>query len=278
MSNLCSLEDFTINKQIGKGMFGLVHECTEIATENKYAMKIMSLEMINSHGVTNNVKREIAIQTCLDHNHIIKIHKWFNNDKNLFIISELSELSDLYSYTNGMSKQLKNQDIHNYIKQLLSVLVFLKSKTVVHRDIKPENILMFDDGKSIKLTDFGWCDMLNDENSKIQHTTVTGTLDYVAPEVANLLPHDCKVDLWAVGILLHELLTGRTPFSDKTQVRTLSLIKEGKIDVEFWIDVNKNNPFKLMCFNVLKRLFVPDPEQRITLEECVSIFDSFSEN
>lgn len=82
---------------------------------------------------------------------------------------------------------------------------------IIHRDIKPENILVF--GDVLKLADFGSCNI----KDKLMKETVCGTPEYLAPEMLNNQGHDEKIDIWCIGILLYELLTGQTPFNSPTK-------------------------------------------------------------
>ena len=101
---------------------------------------------------------------------------------------------------------------------------YLHGKGIIHRDIKPENLLI--DGKGhLKLADFGWSNYFK---SDAQRTTFCGTLDYLAPEmVESGHQHDHMVDIWAVGVLVYELLTGKSPFSPASLSLKLKEIERG---------------------------------------------------
>ena len=83
-----------------------------------------------------------------------------------------------------------------------------KEPPVIHRDIKPENILL-DEQNRAKLCDFGWSNFFN---ANLTRKTYCGTLDYLAPEMIGKTGHNTKIDIWNIGVLLYELLTGRAPF------------------------------------------------------------------
>jgi len=92
-------------------------------------------------------------------------------------------------------------------KQILSAVKYLHQNKIIHRDIKPENILLDKKG-NVKLADFGWSNFAGDKPRK----TYCGTVDYLAPEMIDKSGHDEKLDIWCLGVLVYELLTGKTPF------------------------------------------------------------------
>ena len=97
-------------------------------------------------------------------------------------------------------------------------LEYLHSRVppVIHRDIKPENILLDKEGREgrVKLADFGWSNFFNSERTRM---TYCGTVEYLAPEMINQQGHTTKLDIWNLGVLMFELLTGQAPFQASTQ-------------------------------------------------------------
>jgi serine/threonine protein kinase len=137
----------------------------------------------------------------------------------------------------------------------------MQERNVIHRDIKPENILIMDqDRMHVKLCDFGWSTHTIDE----RRMTFCGTVDYVAPELIYQEPYDDKIDIWAVGILTYELLTGAAPFTGPNEKDTYSNITN--------LDLQANEIYERIsdeAKDFITKILVSVPAKRIGLKEMV---------
>ena len=133
---------------------------------------------------------------------------------------------------------------------------------MIHRDIKPENIIIADlDKMHVKLCDFGWSTHTINE----RRTTFCGTVDYVAPELVYKEPYDEKIDLWAVGILTFELLTGQAPFTGKNENATYSNITN--LDLQQSSQSTRHfNSLSYHAQHFIQGILITYPKERMTLQ------------
>ena len=144
-----------------------------------------------------------------------------------------------------------------FLRETISAVKYLHEHNIIHRDIKPENILL-DKNYRVKLSDFGWSNFCKpDEKRK----TYCGTPEYLSPEMAKKLPHDYRVDIWSLGVLLFECLAGYPPFSGQNEGELLRNIKQLKIH---WpID------FPPLAKNLVLKILKVNPEERPSLDEIL---------
>ncbi|EQB60820.1 ser thr tyr protein kinase [Vairimorpha apis BRL 01] len=134
----------------------------------------------------------------------------------------------------------------------------MHNNDVIHRDIKPENLILGCDNK-LKLADFGWAVKNNDK----KRTTFCGTLEYLSPEMLNNQVHDHNIDVWCLGILTYEFLTGKPPFDIKP--RSLREAKRKIINC----DLTKPDDMSTISFNFIESLVVNEKDKRICLKKAL---------
>ena len=193
------------------------------------------------------------------HPNIVRLYTHFEDESNCYIALEYIKKGNLYSYTQSMpNKVLDAASTANFVVDLVSSLYYLHNMTppIIHRDIKPENLLLGNNGH-LKLTDFGGSNYLE---GSVRYTTA-GTQIYHSPEMLLKKGYDTRVDIWAIGILIFELLVGRPPFSNDGQHSMEDNIVHGRI--------NWPNSMNLLAKNLITKLLKLDPNQRPTLEEIL---------
>lgn len=135
-------------------------------------------------------------------------------------------------------------------------LVHLHHQGIAHRDVKPENVLLFPGGRA-KLADFGWCAELTHEGRR----TFCGTMDYLSPEMVLRRPHDHRLDIWAAGVLLYEMLAGEPPFQAKSTIESVQRILIADIQLPAIITP--------VAGDLIHGLIQVDPNDRILLKDAL---------
>lgn len=158
-----------------------------------------------------NIEREIQGHQKINHPNIIKFYGHQKQGNKVLILLEYAHNGDLFNYLNKKGG-FDNPEACKYFTQTAMALQHIHSFKLIHRDLKPENLLL-DKNYDIKLCDFGWSAEY-DENMRRQ--TVCGTYEYMAPEILFQKQQSVGIDIWALGILLYELLHNRAPYSGKS--------------------------------------------------------------
>ena len=143
-----------------------------------------------------------------------------------------------------------------YVQEILLTLEYLHSKKIIYRDLKPENIVISMMNKGhIKIVDFGFAKQLKSLSAKT--TTMCGTPAYIAPEIVRGQGHGFEVDIWSLGILIFEMLTGQTPFKAENSMLVYKKISACQMRLPMLIP----EPIQ----DLLKKILVSDPKDRLTI-------------
>jgi len=250
-----TLSDFDVGHMLGKGAFGRVRLATHKASGNKFAMKTLSKRMLVLAKQVGGALTEKEVLKQRGHPFIVRLYFAFQDKEHLHMVLDYCPGGDLYDRIDE-EKTLPLERVRLYCAEISLGLGHLHDKlSVIYRDLKPENVLLDQVGHA-KLTDFGLA--LRHGSRK----TFAGSTEYLAPEVAKLKherdgEHDEAVDWWGVGILIHELLVGTTPFGTATMRQDLVLknILEAEIKAPDGVD-------EAAAAFILK-LLVRDPAARL---------------
>ena len=206
-----SLNDFMVERSIGRGAFGKVllvkKETNTNVNSHYYAMKIIRKKDIYKHQLTENIILERTILSNQKHPFIVDLKYAFQTTNKIYLIMEYISGGELFKLLRKV-KRFNEENAKFYLAEVVLAIEFLHKKmNVIYRDIKPENILLTEKGH-VKITDFG----LSKKNDGKAYTIV-GTVEYLAPEVLTKAGHTKAVDYWGIGILLYEMLAGYPPFT-----------------------------------------------------------------
>ena len=247
------IKNFRFNKKfdlIGNGSYGNVY-ITHHRIDNKpYAIKLIEKKKLKELNYPIEIiYREISYQIQLNHPNIIRLYNFYEDEENIFMILEYSNNGTLFSKIRKQ-KFLLERESFKYFIEVLNAVNFLHNNNFIHRDIKPENILLTENN-NIKLCDFGSCVQIK-ENEK--RNTICGTLEYMSPELLKKEKYNFNVDIWALGILLFEMLHGKSPFKPIIMLN------------------NKDEERKEICNNAINSNFEIDKMKNLS-SECIDLIN-----
>jgi serum/glucocorticoid-regulated kinase 2 len=240
LSKSISLQDFTIEKLLGKGSFGKVFLVTKRDTRKLFAMKCLRKSEIEEKQEQVHTKFERAVLSELDFPFLVKLHFAFQTSKKLYMVMDFINGGDLFFHLRAVSR-FSEPKARFYAAELLLALEYLHSKNIVYRDLKPENVLI-DGSGHVRLTDFGISKRLGKAKDKAY--TFCGTLEYLAPEVWAGKGYDSAVDFWSFGVLLYEMLSGGLPFSSSNQHSLMKQVLKQPAEMKSWFSEEAKELFR----------------------------------
>jgi beta-lactam-binding protein with PASTA domain/predicted Ser/Thr protein kinase len=205
---------YKILKKLGTGGMATVYLAEDQELGRRIAIKILNAKHASDKQFVERFRREASSAAGLSHPNIVQIYDRGNAEGTYYIAMEVIEGRTLKELVieRGPSPILVAV---NYGRQILAALRFAHRNGVVHRDIKPHNVLVDDEGR-VKVTDFGIARAGASEMTEVG--SIIGTAQYLSPEQARGAPVDDRSDLYSVGVLLYELLTGVAPYNGDTPV------------------------------------------------------------
>ena len=221
MTNFASGETFgsyRIIEPLGRGGMASVYKAYEAALDRYVALKVLPGEFLHDETFAERFRREAKVVARLEHPNIIPIHAFGIEGGIPWMAMRLISGGALSSLLRG--RRLAHDRITTILRGVADALDYAHGKGVVHRDVKPQNILL-DEAERVYLADFGIAKMVEGSGALTQTGMITGTPQYMAPEQATGHPVDQRVDIYALGVVAYEMLTGRVPFAADTPVAVL---------------------------------------------------------
>src|SRR2546426_4932160 len=209
---------YQLQDPIGKGGMATIYRGRDLRMDRTVAVKVLREVYSTDPKFVRRFQVEAKAASALQHPNIVQVYDYGQTNGNYYIVMELVEGTDLRSYLS--SRDVLDVDRAIIIAHDIALgLGAAHRRGIVHRDVKPQNVLIGIDG-SIKLTDFGIASVYKDINAERLTTTgmTLGTVQYYAPEQAQGEIVTPAADVYALGIVLYEMLTGRTPFDGDTPV------------------------------------------------------------
>ncbi|XP_031563299.1 3-phosphoinositide-dependent protein kinase 1-like [Actinia tenebrosa] len=249
-------EDFKFGKILGEGSYSTVYVALEKATGKEYAIKVLEKRHMIREKKVPQVQREKEVLSKLNHPFFVKLYFTFQDKEKLYFGLSYAKKGELLPYINKLGA-FDETCTQFYSAEIISALEHLHSLHIIHRDLKPENILL-DEKMHIQITDFGTAKILND-NDKGRNSFV-GTAQYVSPELLTDKRACKSSDIWALGCIIYQLLSGLPPFRAGNEYQIFQKII--KLEYDF------PSGFPSVPKDLVEEILHLDPTKRLGCEEC----------
>lgn len=278
------VRDFNFARTLGEGSYSTVIAATDRQTLKEYAIKVLDKRHIIKEKKVKYVNIEKNTLFRLgDHPGVVRLYYTFQDESSLYFVLDLAANGELL----GVLKKLTTFDeecTRYYSAQILDAIDYMHSRGVIHRDLKPENVLL-DEKMRVKIADFGTAKLLDmpdsantrgddnggsskeDEHARElqgleqsdRSNSFVGTAEYVSPELLTEKSTCKSSDLWALGCIIFQLLTGRPPFKAVNEYQTFQKI----VHLDYIIPPD----FPPLAADLVRRLLVLDPLRRMSVPE-----------
>lgn len=257
------LSDFEPVMVLGKGAYGKVLLVKEISTGRLFAqkqLKKVSLVINETNEIHQiNYTRTMNEKTILEmvnHPNIVKLYYAFQDNDKVYLILEYLSGGELFHHL-AQERFMSEKNASYYIAQIILALRYLHIKLgVIYRDLKPENCMLNSLGNLV-LTDFGLSKV---STTDAKNHSMTGTVQYMAPEILKQEPYSYSVDWWSLGCVAFDLLTGSPPFTGNNNKKIMDKIISSKKTLKF--------PFYLSldAKDFLRKVLQPNPDKRFDID------------
>ncbi len=206
---------YEITELIGEGGMAEVYKAHDVLDNKEVAVKILRKQFASNEEFQRRFRNESKAIAVLSHPNIVKVYDMCFSEKMQYIVMEYIDGITLKDYIDS-ERVLNWKDAVHFIIQILRALQTAHNRGIVHRDIKPQNIMLLTDG-TIKVMDFGIAKFAREESMTATDQAI-GTVHYISPEQARGDVTDEKSDIYSVGVMFYEMLTGQKPFDADTPV------------------------------------------------------------
>ncbi|XP_039786755.1 serine/threonine-protein kinase ATG1c-like isoform X3 [Panicum virgatum] len=253
--------EYELLRPIGSGAYSQVWLGRHWARGTEVAVKEIAMERLSSK-LRESLLSEVDILRRIRHPNVIALHDSVKDHGRIYLILEYCRGGDLHAYLQR-HKRVSETVAKHFIRQLASGLQMLRDNNVVHRDLKPQNILLVENNENslLKIADFGFAKFLQ---PFALAETLCGSPLYMAPEVMQAQKYDAKADLWSVGVILYQLVTGIPPFNGDNQIQLLRNILRS-CEIRFPSDCELSHG----CIDLCRKLLRLNSVERLTVEEFV---------
>ncbi len=263
---------YEIHEIIGVGGMAVVYKAYDNIDDRMVAVKILKDEYITNEEFRRRFKNESKYIAVLSHPNIVKVYDVSFGDRLQYIVMEYIEGITLKEYIEQQRVIQPKEAVH-FVTQILRALQHAHDNSIVHRDVKPQNIMLLQNG-SIKVTDFGIASFSRSDTRTMSDSAI-GSVHYISPEQARGDFTDAKADIYSVGVVMYEMLTGTLPFqSDSAVSVALMQLQNEPISPR---EINASIPLGLEQITV--RAMQKDPKARYqSAAEMLLDLDEYKRN
>ncbi|KAJ8722145.1 hypothetical protein PYW08_004547 [Mythimna loreyi] len=261
--------EFTKQDIIGHGAFAMVYK----GRKRKNPSQSVAVKVVTKKGIqkaSEILVKEIKILrelTALHHTNLVAMHDCMDSPAYVYVVMEYCNGGDLADYLQA-NRLLSESTIRTFLRQLAEAMRAIHAKGIVHRDLKPQNILLTHNVApprtphaseiTLKIADFGFARFLEEGNMAV---TLCGSPMYMAPEVIMSLKYDAKADLWSLGTIVYQCLTGKAPFQATTP-HELKAFYENSVDLQPKMPAGTSPELCSLLIGLLRR----NPRERMPFE------------
>ena len=249
------IQNYEIKSFLGEGGMGTVFRAGDSVLDREVALKMLHAPLLQQPIFLERFKKEARVLAQLLHPNIAVIYNMIEQDNNHFMVMEYVEGKNLDALLR-QNQTLSYNTVVPIFNQALEGLHHAHKKGIYHRDIKPANLILTPEG-TVKLMDFGIA-MVKGEQRLTQVNRVVGTVEYIAPEIIQGKEPSSATDIYAVGVTMYELLTGKLPFEGNTDYNLMQdILKKKPLSVD---KMNASVPKALN--NIVMKALEKNPEDR----------------
>ena len=264
---------YLIQSLVGVGGMANVYRGVDEKTGNAIAVKVLKEEFLDNEELVRRFKNESKAISILDHPNIVKVYDVSVTDRLQYIVMEYVDGITLKEYLKQRGGALTWKETVHFATQVLGALQHAHSKGIIHRDVKPQNIMLLADG-SIKMMDFGIARFSRAQSQTVSDKAI-GSVHYISPEQAKGDKTDARTDLYSVGVMLYEMLSGRLPFDG-----------DGAVSIAIMQISDKAKPLAQVAPNVpeglrqiTEKAMEKDPAKRYqSAQEMLDAIEEFKHN
>ena len=274
-----------LENQIGIGGYSIVYigRCIDENLATKYKINktkningeiithIVAIKKIVVKGMSYKYQKMMADESKLmtyiknnPHPNIVTCYDIIDDLDTLYIIMEYCDSGDMSKI---IGKPMKENSIRYYFSQLIEGIKYLDTNSIIHRDIKPKNLLLCDNKRILKICDFG---LAKNKTGLSRVYTICGSPLYMAPEMFNEKSYNDAVDVWALGIIMYEMIYGINPLHKMKDYSELESFMINSEDISVPKNSKSKNIISEKCLDLLRTLLIKKSSSRITLLELYS--------